>query len=160
MTKLSNAFGDKYKKNKNSMRTKTFEYGGHTFKVLIPLVGESDEIYKKIQNPSDELIETVYQEMINPLIEFKENSSEEIKFIEKDVLIQGKSMREAAKNKLIVEAKIVELIKLLVPESPEHNLNNLTYKDIECEFPLSVQLALIEKIGEIISPTYKEARGN
>jgi hypothetical protein len=39
-------------------------------------------------------------------------------------------------------------------------LEDLTYQDIEEEFPLSTQLALVEKIAEVISPTYRESRGN
>jgi hypothetical protein len=39
-------------------------------------------------------------------------------------------------------------------------LDDLTYAEIESEFPWTVQIALIEKITEAISPTYKETRGN
>jgi hypothetical protein len=60
----------------------------------------------------------------------------------------------------MTEARITEYIKLLIPENPENSLVDLTYADIELEFPMSVQLLLCEKIGEAISPTYKEARGN
>jgi hypothetical protein len=37
---------------------------------------------------------------------------------------------------------------------------DLTYEDIQEEFPISVQMQIVEKIGEVISPTYREARGN
>jgi hypothetical protein len=49
---------------------------------------------------------------------------------------------------------------LLVPENPDANLDDISYADIESEWPLNVQLALCEKIGEVISPTYKETKGN
>jgi hypothetical protein len=91
---------------------------------------------------------------------FADNQTEEFKFTDNDILVDGRSMREAAKNKAITEARITEFFKLLVPELDGASLDDLTYKDIEDEFPMSVQLQIVEKIGEAISPTYKESRGN
>jgi hypothetical protein len=160
MTKFSSAFGDKYQNNKKNLLTRTFELGGHIFKVRIPLVAESEAIYQKVSNPDDETIEKVYQEITEPLRQFKDNQTEEFEFTEDDVLVEGRSMREAAKNKCITEARITEFFKMLVPELEGATLDDLTYKDIQEEFPISVQMQIVEKIGEAISPTYKEARGN
>ena len=139
---------------------RSFELGGHTFKVRIPLVAESDAIYKKVSEPDEETIEKVYQEITKPLRQFENNQTEEFKFTDNDILVDGRSMREAAKNKAITEARITEFFKLLVPEMEGITLEDLTYADIEEEFPISVQMQIVEKIGEVISPTYREARGN
>jgi hypothetical protein len=160
MTKFSSAFGEKYQTNKKNLLVRSFELGGHTFKVRIPLMAESDEIYTKVTNPNDETIEKIYQELTKPLMQFESNQTEEFKFVENDILVDGRSMREAAKNKAITEARITEFFKLLVPELENASLEDLTYQDIEDEFPMSVQLQIVEKIGEAISPTYKESRGN
>jgi len=160
MTKFSAAFGDKYQSNKKNLLTRSFELGGHTFKVRIPLVAESDAIYQKVSEPNEETIEKIYQEITKPLRQFENNQTEEFQFTENDILVEGRSMREAAKNKAITEARITEFFKLLVPELDGASLEDLTYADIEEEFPLSVQMQIVEKIGEAISPTYKEARGN
>ena len=160
MTKFSSAFGEKYQTNKKNLLVRSFELGGHTFKVRIPLIAESDEIYTKVTNPNDETIEKIYQELTKPLMQFESNQTEEFKFVENDILVDGRSMREAAKNKAITEARITEFFKLLVPELEGASLEDLTYQDIEDEFPMSVQLQIVEKIGEAISPTYKESRGN
>ena len=160
MTKFSSAFGDKYQANKKNLLIRSFELGGHTFKVRIPLVVESDAIYKKVSEPDEETVENVYQEITKPLRQFENNQTEEFKFIDNDILVDGRSMREAAKNKAITEARITEFFKLLVPELEGASLEDLTYKDIEEEFPISVQMQIVEKIGEVISPTYREARGN
>lgn len=160
MTKFSSAFGIKYQINKKNLLVRSFELGGHTFKVRIPLMAESDEIYTKVTNPNDETIEKIYQELTKPLMQFESNQTEEFKFVENDILVDGRSMREAAKNKAITEARITEFFKLLVPELEGASLEDLTYQDIEDEFPMSVQLQIVEKIGEAISPTYKESRGN
>ena len=160
MTKFSSAFGDKYQTNRKNLLIRSFELGGHTFKVRIPLVAESDAIYKKVSEPDEETIEKVYQEIIKPLRQFENNQTEEFKFTDDDILVDGRSMREAAKNKAITEARITEFFKLLVPEMEGVTLEDLTYADIEEEFPISVQMQIVEKIGEVISPTYREARGN
>jgi ABC-type antimicrobial peptide transport system ATPase subunit len=69
-------------------------------------------------------------------------------------------MREAATNKAMMEARIVEMVRLLQSDDPANNLDDITYSEIELEWPLSVQRALVEKISEVISPIYKEIRGN
>jgi hypothetical protein len=160
MTKFSSAFGDKYQANRKNLMTRSFELGGHTFKVRIPLVSESDAIYKKVSEPDPEVVEAVYQNVTASLRQYENNQTEEFKFVDNDILVDGRSMREAAKNKAITEARITEFFKLLVPEMEGASLEDLTYKDIEDEFPMSVQLQIVEKIGEVVSPTYKEARGN
>ena len=160
MTKFSSAFGDKYQANRKNLMTRSFELGGHTFKVRIPLVSESEAIYKKVSEPDTEVVETLYQAITAPLRKFENDQTEEFKFVDGDILVEGRSMREAAKNKAITEARITEFFKLLVPEMEGASLEDLTYKDIEDEFPLSVQMQIVEKIGEVVSPTYREARGN
>jgi hypothetical protein len=160
MTKFSSAFGDKYQNNKKNLLTRTFELGGHIFKVRIPLVAESEQIYRKVSEPDEETIENIYQAITSPLQQFKDNQTEDFEFTENDILVDGRSMREAAKNKAITEGRITEFFKLLVPELEGASLEDLTYKDIEEEFPISVQMQIVEKIGDVISPTYREARGN
>jgi hypothetical protein len=160
MTKFSSAFGDKYQSNKKNLLTRTFELGGHIFKVRIPLVAESEAIYQKVASPDEETVEKIYQEITASLRQFENSQSEDFQFTENDILVEGRSMREAAKNKAITEARITEFFKLLVPELEGATLEDLTYKDIQEEFPISVQMQIVEKIGEVISPTYKEARGN
>jgi len=111
---------------------------------------------------ADEVIEALYKAMTETLMTFKDEATEDsgVQYLENDVMVQGRSMREAAKTKAMTEAKITEYIKLLVPENPADTMADITYADIEAEFPLPIQLSLVEKIAEVISPTYKENRGN
>ena len=160
MTKFSSAFGEKYQANRKTLLIRSFELGGHTFKVRIPLVAESDAIYKKVSEPDDETIEKIYVDITASLRQFEATQTEDFKFTDNDILVDGRSMREAAKNKAITEARITEFFKLLVPELEGASLEDLTYADIEQEFPTSVQMMIVEKIGEVISPSYREARGN
>lgn len=163
MTRLGSAFGATYEQMRREILTRKFELGGFTFKVRIPLVAESDALYKRITEPAAELVDAAYLELVEPLMKFKDDadaSEAGFSFLENDLLVQGKSMREAAKNKVMTEQRIVEYIRLLVPADPESSLADITYDDVKAEWPLNVQLALCEKIGEVISPTYKETRGN
>ena len=160
MTKFTDAFGEKYQANKKNLLTRSFELGGHTFKVRIPLVSESDAIYKKVSEPDTDMIEKIYVEITASLRQFEATQTEDFKFTDNDVIVDGRSMREAAKNKAITEARITEFFKLLIPAVEGASLDDLTYQDIEDEFPFSVQMQIVDKIGEVISPTYKEARGN
>lgn len=158
MSKIASILGNE--KKLKDIRIKKFELGGHTFRVRVPLVSESDAIYAKVMNPSEEKVSEIYQQLTASLIQFKDKESEDFKFVDNDVIVNGRSMQEAAKNKAMIETRVVEYIKLLVPESENQTLDDITYKDIEEEFPLSVQMALIKAIGEAISPTYEESRGN
>jgi len=158
MSKIASILGNE--KKLKDIRIKKFELGGHTFRVRVPLVSESDQIYAKVMNPSEEKIIDIYQQLTASLTQFKDKESEDFQFVDDDVIVSGRSMREAAKNKAMIETRVVEYIKLLVPDSEDQTLDDITYKDIEEEFPLSVQMALIKAIGEAISPTYEESRGN
>lgn len=148
MSKLGKALGAKYEQNKLSILTRTFQLGDHTFKVRVPSVGEIEAIYEYFKNPDDAKIEIAYQSLIK---NFKDIE------VDGDVIIEGRSMREAAKNKSIIEYRITEYFKFLIPEDGQ-SLSDLEYSDIDSEFPFSIQMQFIDKINEVISPEYKEAR--
>lgn len=161
MTKLASALGKQYEERKQQIFSRKFELGGHTFTVRVPYIYESDELYKRIQEPPADMVEAAYAKIVEPLIKFKDDPDNEVfVFTDNDVLVNGRSLRETAKTKLQTEIKITEFFKLLVPENPENSLADLTYEEIEAEFPLTVQFQMLEKITEAISPTYKETKGN
>ena len=149
MSKFAQAFGEKYQQNKLSILTRTFQLGNHTFKVRIPSVGELEAIFNYGENPDESLVEKEYQAMTKELKDLEQ---------ENDIVVEGRSMRETAKNKVVLQYRITEYFKLLIPETGE-NLSNLEYSDIDAEFPFAVQMEFIERINEVISPEYKEARG-
>jgi len=159
MTRFADALGTKYQQNREKIFTRKFELGGHTFKVRIPYVHESDAIYKRINEPDEAKVAQAYKQMTEPLMVLKDQDAG-FTFTEDDVLIEGRSLKEAAKQKIQVEIKITEFVKLLVPELEGATLDDLTYEEIEAEFPMAVQMQLVEKIAEAISPTYKESKGN
>ena len=135
MNKLESALGGQFTKNKNAVRTRSFVLGGHTFKVKIPLTKEFEEIIKDLKE------------------------SDNCKITDEDVIVSGQSMREASKNKHVLEQRVTEMFKLLVPEESEFDMANIDYKMIDELFPLPIQLKVMENISNVVSPTYEEAKG-
>ena len=156
--KLEQAFGKKF--DKNAVRVKTFEYNNHTFKVKIPLTSEYETIIEAANTPNDELLEKYYAEIVKPFIENREKLEKDgVEFTDNDVIVDQKSMREAAKNKTLIEQRILAMIKLLVPEEKDFDMNTVTYEMVEELFPFSVQLELIDLIANTITPSYKDQKG-
>jgi hypothetical protein len=157
MSKLGSALGKKYEENRLSVLTRSFELGDHIFKVRVPSVQEIEAIYNYYKNPNEKKIEQEYQNLLvlkdsdgNIVADFKDQE------VNNDVVIEDRSMRETAKNKHVLQHRIVEYIKFLIPETG--SLEDITYEDVEAEFPLSVQMTLVEKINEVISPDYKDIK--
>jgi hypothetical protein len=153
MSKIASALGKKYEENRLSVLSRQFELGEHTFKVRVPAVNEIEAIYNYFKNPDETKVEESYQEMVKDLKDIKNESIEKT---DNDILIEGRSMREAARNKHVLQYRITEYIKFLITETG--SLEDLTYADVEAEFPLPIQLTLVEKINEVIAPDYKEIR--
>ena len=157
MSKLGSALGKKFEENKISILTRTFELGNHTFKVRVPSVQEIESIYEYFKNPDEKEIEEIYQELSKDLIKFKDEANDSDEFKDDDIIVDGRSIKEAAKNKSTIQHRIVKYIKFLIPEDGQ-TLEGIEYKDIEEEFPLAIQLTLVDKINEVIAPDYKESR--
>lgn len=159
MSQLSQAFGKKF--DKDAVRTKTFEYNGHTFKVKVPLTAEYETLFDNVQNVDDEKVKQYYQELTKEFIANKDKLDPELGVVIKDndVEVQGRSMIETAKSKAVTENRILAMIRLLVPEDKDFDMSTVTYEMVEELFPFSVQLELVELIGKTISPNYKETKG-
>lgn len=151
MTRLGAAF-----KNSQDLRVKTFELAGQLFRVRIPLTKEMTALEERVDQIDDEEAEKRYQKLVAG---FDRNvETEGVVFTDNDVLVDGRSTRDVVKVGLQFENRVVEFIKLLVPVNG--TLDNLTYEEIDAEWPLSVQIDLIGKIADTIQPGYKEERKN
>lgn len=161
MSAFAHALGKNFIKNKEAVRTRTFELGGHTFKVRVPLTVESDAVYQRLKNLDQEKIESYYKELSKDIVARKDEMPEDSKvvFTDNDVIIDGRSMREAATNKYLTEARITEMFKFLVPEQEGFDMGTITYKDIDELFPLPIQMAVVEEISKAISFDYEKTKG-
>ena len=146
------------KVNQETLRTRTFTMAGQKFKVRVPLAIELEAINKRV---SEVDAGPKTKELLDPLMEKKkELQSDNIVYTKNDVIVDGRSTRELAKMTAQTEQRILEMIKLLVPEMEGASMDALTYQEINDEFPFAVQLELMKKIAEVISPGYEEARKN
>ena len=144
--------------NSSNIRTREFVMAGQKLRVRIPLSSEMDAINERVKNINfDEQFKKLYA----PLLEKKELlEGEEIKFVDDDIILNDRSIKEMAQSSAQTNARIVELFKLLVPVVDGANMDDLTYEEIESEFPFSTQIEIAKKITEVISPGYEEVRKN
>lgn len=158
MSKLKKALGI----NPDNVRIRQFELGGQKFRVRVPLAAEAEALYERTKTPDAQVAEAKYQEIAKPLLELKDKLTDEtndIVFTDNDIIVKEKSMREMANTQAITQQRILETFKLLVPID-ETNMNDLTYDDINAEFPFPIQLTMVKKITEIISPGYEDSKKN
>jgi hypothetical protein len=161
MNTLSKAFGKKFEQNKDLVRTRSFEFGSHTFKVKVPLTSEYEAMMVRVNKADDEKVTNYYNDLSKTFIENKDNLDPElgVVFKENDVEVQGRSLMSTAKTKVITENQITAMVQMLVPEEKDFDMSTITYEMVEELFPFSVQMELLQKISEVISPSYKETKG-
>ena len=119
MSKLASALGSKYEANRVSVMTRQFKLGNHTFKVRVPSVGEIEKIYDYFKNPNQDAVQKNYDEMTKAMIELKDLADDTVQFLDNDIVVDGRSMMETAKNKTILQYRITDYIKFLIPEHGE-----------------------------------------
>lgn len=158
MSKLSKLL----KINPSTVRTREFEFAGQKFRLRVPLASEAEEMFKKADSPSQELVDAMYEEMAAPLLARRdeiEKAKADITFKEDDILVGEISLKDNAKLKAGGQLRVLESFKLLVTPTGE-TLGDITFEEIQEEFPEPVQIAMVKKIAEVISPSYEEIRKN
>ena len=161
MNTFANALGKKFLDDKDAIRIRSFEIGGHTFKVKVPLTAEYEAILARVNVTDEAVVDKYYQELSAPFMERQEEFQKEgdIEYLENDILLKGTSIRETAKNKTITENRILEFFKLIVPEEKDFDMTSITYDMVEELFPFPIQIQIMGEIGSVISPSYKEIKG-
>jgi hypothetical protein len=151
MTKLTSAFGEI-----PNLRTKSFELAGYNFKVRVPLTKELDAMQERIEKFDQAEFQKRFDKMTSS---FRDSLAiEGIEVTDDDVVVEGRSTKELVQTILQMENRMVEYIRLLVPVNG--TLDEITYEDIEAEWPTAVQLEVLAKISEAIQPGYKDSRKN
>ena len=144
--------------NSDNIRIRDFTIAGQKLRVRIPLSSEMDAINERVKNVN---FDDQFKKLSEPLLEKKEMlEGDEIKFSDDDIILNDRSIKEMAKTSAQTNARIVELFKLFVPVAEGANMDDLTYEEIEAEFPFSTQIEIAKKISEVISPGYEETRKN
>ena len=151
MSKLASAFGDS-----DQLRIKTFELQGQSFRVRVPRTKELEDIAARCEQIDPDKFKQRYEKVIAA---FDRANANGVEFTDDDVIVEGRSTKELVQTSMKMENRIVEYVKLLVPVDNE-TLDELTYEDIDDEWPFAIQLEILAKISEAIQPGYKDARKN
>ena len=161
MNQFANALGKKFAENKDAIRVRSFELGGHTFNIKVPLTSEYETMLERIKIVDEDKVAEYYANLSKEFIEKKEEFSkeEDIVYLENDSLLKGTSLQTTARNKVITENRITELFKMIVPEEVGFDMQTIDYSMIEELFPFPVHIQLIDEINSVISPTYKATKG-
>jgi len=152
MNNLENAFGAKFTDKKDNLRTRTFEMGGHTFRVKVPLTSETEAMFDRVKNVDEAKVKEIYDKLAVEAEQHKGDDGYEFK--DDDIIVNGRSLKKVANGKVLTENRITELVRLLVPENKDFDMASITYADIEELFPFSIQMDLVNEINNVISPGY------
>jgi hypothetical protein len=158
---FAEAFGPQFVENKDAMRIRSFTLGGHLFKVKVPLTAETDAIYERSKVMDEAKAKKYYADLAKEFIDNKDKykDDKEVEYKKDDILIRGKSLMETARNKVLTQNRITEMVRLLVPENKDFDMSKVTYEEIDELFPFSIQLELLDEINAAISPNYTANRG-
>lgn len=144
--------------NDKQIRTRSFILGGESFRVRVPLASEMEAINERVAEVDST---AKFNDMMQPLLDKREElESETIQFADDDAIVEGKSIKALAKLTAQTEQRITEMVRLLVPADDGFDMNAIGYAEINQEFPFAIQLELMKKIAEVISPGYEETRKN
>jgi hypothetical protein len=138
--------------NANNIRIREFTMAGQKLRVRVPLASEMEVISKAVD---DAEWQGKFEELKKSFAE-----SENVEQTEDDFLVEGKSLKELAMMSAKTEERITQMMRLLVPVDEGFDMSQISYSDIESEFPFSVQIEMMKKIAEVISPGYEESRKN
>lgn len=151
MSKLSSAFGAS-----DQLRIKTFEFQGQSFRVRVPRTKELEDIAARCEQIDPDKFKQRYEKAIAA---FDRANANGVEFTDDDVIVEGRSTKDLVQTSMKMENRIVEYVKLLVPVD-NGTLDELTYEEIDDEWPFAIQLEILAKISEAIQPGYKDARKN
>jgi hypothetical protein len=140
--------------NSDNIRIREFTMAGQKLRVRVPLASEMEAITKAVDDVE-------WQGKFEDLKKsFAADPDAKLEQVEDDVTVNGKSIKELAIMSAKTEERIVQMVRLLVPAEDGFDMSQISYADIEAEFPFSVQIEMMKKISEVISPGYEETRKN
>lgn len=149
-------FGQIFNVDTQQIKTRTFECHGQQFRVRIPTIGQIERFENYLKDAKDNKVDiaAIYQKRKEGL-----TPSDNVVFLEDDVMIKGISLREQAKNQYISELRITWLFNLLV-KVHDDGQGDLTYADIAAELPMQLQTEIVELISKAMAPETEEVKKN
>lgn len=137
-------------------------------RIRVPLKAEMEDMNARIINPPSEKIEAIYKKMVEPLLniiseggdEFAEQIKDKNKIVvtDKDLIIDGTSLRQVSALSASEETKTEEYFHLLLSETDEPISES--YEQIIVELPDFAIKEIVAAIQRTIAPDYKDIKKN
>jgi hypothetical protein len=154
--KLQDRFGSAFQRQKYA----DIDFAGHPLKVYMPTRKEMLELEGKIKNPPDALVEQEYSKLVETFEKlYKVNQSVSVARKDDDIVVDGRSLKEASRYKAQEIMREIALINLVGFEEGQE-LFALSYEDISEAFSPAQIKHLTELIEKAVNPDYKEVEKN
>lgn len=154
--RLQDKFGSAFQRQKYA----DIDFAGHALKVYLPTRKEMLELEGKIKNPPDALLEQEYAKLVDTFEKlYKINKTVEVERKDDDIIVDGRSLKEASRYKAQEIMREIALINLVGFEEGQE-LFALSYEDISEAFSPAQIKHLTELIEKAVNPDYKEVEKN
>jgi hypothetical protein len=154
--KIQDKFGKSFQRQTHT----DIEFAGHLLKVYLPTRKEMLRLEEKIKNPPDALISEEYEKLYATFQKlYKINQSVDAEFLDDDVIVEGRSLREAAKFKAQELMREIALVNLVGFEEGDE-MFALSYEDISDTFSEAQIKHLVNLIQKAVNPDYETTEKN
>jgi hypothetical protein len=154
--KLQDRFGSAFQRQKYA----DIDFAGHPLKVYMPTRKEMLELEGKIKNPPDALVEQEYAKLVETFEKlYKVNQSVSVERKDNDIVVDGRSLKEASRFKAQEIMREIALINLVGFEEGQE-LFALSYEEISESFSPAQIKHLTDLIEKAVNPDYKDIEKN
>jgi hypothetical protein len=154
--RLQDKFGSAFQRQKYA----DIDFAGHPLKVYLPTRKEILELEGKIKNPPDALLEQEYTKLVDTFEKiYKINQSIAVERKDDDIVVDGRSLKQAARFKAQDIMREIALINLVGFEEGQE-LFALSYEDISESFSSAQIKHLTDLIEKAVNPDYEEVEKN
>jgi hypothetical protein len=154
--KLQDRFGSAFQRQKYA----DIDFAGHPLKVYMPTRKEMLELEGKIKNPPDALVEQEYAKLVETFEKlYKVNQSVSVERKDDDIVVDGRSLKEASRFKAQEIMREIALINLVGFEEGQE-LFALSYEEISESFSPAQIKNLTDLIEKAVNPDYKDIEKN
>jgi len=154
--KLQNRFGKSFQRQTHA----EIDFAGHKLQVYLPTRKEMLGLEEKIKNPPDALIDQEYDKLTQTFEKlYRINQKVDVEFEEGDIVVEGRSLKEAARFKAQSIMQEIALINLVGFQEGDEMLA-LSYEEISETFSEAQIKYLIDLIQKAVNPDYEAVEKN
>jgi hypothetical protein len=154
--KIQDRFGKSFQRQTHA----DIDFAGHTLKVYLPTRKEMLGLEDKIKNPPDALVAEEYEKLHATFQKlYKINQNVNAEFKDDDIVVEGRSLREAARFKAQDVMREIAYVNLVGFEEGDEMLA-LSYEQISETFSEAQIKHLVSLIEKAVNPDYEVIQKN